>query len=175
MQRTTSRIQAVLGTGLLFCLFLSGVMGCEKDDICVDGDTPLLVIKFYDIQAPETSKAVSSLRVLGLGQEDPVDTFADQSDLDSIALPLRPEQEETTFILILDSDEEDGVETGNADTLQFSYNTQGAFISRACGFVANYDDLNSRLEPDTLNWIQNVEVINSTVQTQDTTHVSIFH
>lgn len=175
MQRMTSRVKVVLGLGLLFCLLLSGAMGCEKDDICVDGDTPLLVIKFYDIEDPETAKAVSSLRVIGLGKEDPVNTFTDRSSLDSIALPLRPEEEETTFVLILDSAEEDGIETGNADTLQFSYETLGSFVSRACGFVANYENLDSRLESDTLNWIQNIEVINPSVQTQDTTHVSIFH
>lgn len=175
MRRITPRVKVVLGLGLLFFLLLSGAMGCEKDDICVDGDTPLLIIKFYDIEDPETLKAVNNLRVIGLGKEDPVDTFADQSTLDSIALPLRAEEEETTFVLILDSDEEDGIETGNADTLQFSYETLGAFVSRACGFVANYENLDSRLEPDTLNWIQNIEVLIPSVKTQDTTHVSIFH
>ena len=29
---------------LLFLILLS----CEKDDICVDGDTPHLIIRFYD-------------------------------------------------------------------------------------------------------------------------------
>lgn len=176
MQRTSFRIRrAVSGLGLLSCLLLTGILGCEKDDICVDGDTPLLIIKFYDIEEPESSKAVNNLRIIGLGKDTPVDTFSDRSTLDSISLPLRPEEEGTTFILFLDSEEDDGVELGNADTLQFAYETQGAFVSRACGFVANYENLTALLQTDTLNWIQNIEVINPSIQTQDTTHVSIFH
>jgi hypothetical protein len=168
--------KAVPLLGLLFTLFLFGVQGCEKDDICVDGDTPLLIVKFYDSEEPETSKPVDNLRVIGLGQDTPVGTFADRSTLDSIAIPLRPEEGETTFILILDSEDADeDADSGNADTLRFTYATTGEFISRACGFVANYENLNAQLEPDPLNWIQNIEVINSSVQKQDTTHVSIFH
>ena len=91
-------------------------------------------------------------------------------------MQLRPGEEQTTFVLILDSgDADEGVDSGNADTLRFTYATSGEFISRACGFVANYENLNAQLEPDTFNWIQNIEVINSSVQKQDTTHVSIFH
>ncbi|MEM9824872.1 MAG: hypothetical protein AAF985_27555, partial [Bacteroidota bacterium] len=36
---------------------------CEKDDICVEGDTPLLVIGFYDI-TDTTFKSVNNLRIL---------------------------------------------------------------------------------------------------------------
>ncbi len=149
--------------------------GCEKDDICVDGDTPLLVIRFFDSAQPETSKAVDQLRVIGLENGDPVPTFADRSSLDSIALPLRPGEAETTFILIRDSQDEDGVETGNADTLRLSYRTSEVFISRACGFIANYEDLEGTLETGSENWIQSIEVDTTSVQNQDRSHVSIFH
>ena len=176
MRRTTLRLQqSALRRALICCLLFIGLFSCEKDDICVDGDTPLLIIRFLDNTEPDTSKDVNRLRVIGLGQEFPVNTFADRSTLDSIAIPLRPEEPETTFILINDSEDEDGVEIGNADTLRFSYGTTGAFISRACGFVANYENLESELEPDTENWIQTIEVLNASVQTQDTTHVAIFH
>lgn len=177
MQANSLRnLKALPLVGMLLSIFLFGVQGCEKDDICVDGDTPLLVIKFYDTDEPETSKPVTKLRVIGLGKDTPVNTFSDRSTLDSIAIPLRPEEGQTSFVLILDSEDGDeGVEAGNADTLRFTYDTRGEFISRACGFVANYENLNAQLEPDTLNWIQNIEVINSSVQKPDTTHVSIFH
>jgi len=159
----------------LSCLLLFGLLGCEKDDICVDGDTPLLVIRFFDSTQPETPKAVDNLRVIGLGNGDPVPTFADRSSLDSIALPLRPGETETTFILIRDSQDEDGVETGNPDTLRLNYVSREAFISRACGFIANYEDLESQLQTDSENWIQSIEVDTTSVQNQDSRHVSIYH
>jgi hypothetical protein len=155
------------------CLFSAG--GCEKDDICVDGDTPLLIIKFFDNENPENTKNVNRLRVLGFGREETVGTFTDRSTLDSIAIPLRPGELETTFIIILDSEDEQEMEIGNPDTVRFDYTTREVFISRACGFVSQYESLESRLQEGTENWIQNIEVENTSVQNMEGAHVSIFH
>ena len=161
---------------LLFIILGIVLFGaCEKDDICVDGDTPLLILRFYDAQNPETPKSVSSLRIVGLGQTDPVNTFSDRSTLDSLAIPLRVDQTETQFILILDSADEEDAETGNIDTLSFQYNTSEVFVSRACGFVANFADLTSVLTSDSENWIQNIEISNPAVIKLDSAHVKIFH
>lgn len=166
--------RASLAAGLCFLFLLGAVWSCEKDDICVDGDTALLVLRFYDISEPETSKAVSRLRVIGLGQNTPVTTFPDRSNRDSIALPLRPGEPETTFVLIFNSQDGEGGETGNADTVRFNYQTREVFISRACGFVAQYEALGAEWQPGDGNWIQNVEVVNPTVQTLQP-HVFLFH
>ena len=112
-----------------FLLLLS--WGCEKDDICVDGDTPLLIIRFFDSENPENPKSVNRLRVAGLGREQAVGTFSDRATLDSIAIPLRPGETQTTFIMILDSADEEELETGNRDTVRFDYETREVFISRA--------------------------------------------
>lgn len=176
MQQHPSPSRTPIYLAWWFCSLMSLLFaGCEKDDICVDGDTPLLVIRFFDSAQPETPKAVDQLRVIGLENGDPVPTFADRSSLDSIALPLRPGEAETAFILIRDSQDEDGVETGNADTLRLSYLTSEVFISRACGFVANYEALDGTLEAGSENWIQSIEVDTTSVQTQERRHVSIFH
>jgi len=175
MQNLLSRCKPINVMAWLCSLMIFLPVGCEKDDICVDGDTPLLVIRFFDSTQPETPKAVDQLRVIGLGNGDPVPTFADRSSLDSIALPLRPGEAETTFVLIRDSQDEDGVETGNPDTLQLSYATREEFISRACGFIANYEELASQLQTDNENWIQSIVVDTTSVQNQDSRHVSIFH
>ena len=167
-----------IGSFALVCsLYALALIGCEKDDICVDGDTPLLIIKFYDNENPDNTKSVNRLRVLGLGQDDAVDTFSDRTTLDSIAIPLRPGETQTTFILILDSedDDEDEMEIGNRDTVRFDYISREVFISRACGFVAQYEDLESDLQEGSENWIRNIEVENAFVQNLDSAHVSIFH
>lgn len=169
------RAKPVLMTLWFSSLLFVWVGGCEKDDICVDGDTPLLVIRFFDFAQPDTPKAVTRLRVLGLENGNPVPTFTDRSNLDSISLPLRPGETETSFILIRDSQDEDGVETGNPDTLRLTYLTSEVFVSRACGFIANYEDLDGQVENGSENWIQNLEVDTTSVQTQDSRHVSIYH
>ena len=69
---------------LIVLLGIFSFSACEKDDICIEGDTPQLVIRFYDIENPTEYKAVPGLRVAGAGKEFTVSTFADRSDLDSI-------------------------------------------------------------------------------------------
>ncbi len=156
-------------------LIVLGLFSCEKDDICVEGDTPLLIIRFYDAENPLEFKSVSSLRVRGLGQEFSVDTFTDRSTLDSISIPLRINQPDTGFVFISESATEDDIETGNQDTLSFTYNTREEFVSRACGFIANFEELSESLSDDGDNWIQSIEIISTTINSQASAHVEIFH
>ena len=158
--------------GILSFLFF---VQCEKDDICVDGDTPLLIIRFYDAANPTEFKQVTNLRVLGVGQATPVNTFSDRTSIDSIGIPLRVNQNSTGFALIFDSADDNDVEAGNTDILTFNYTTQEVFVSRACGFVANYEELTEDLVADTDNWIQSIEIVSPLIQTQDSAHVKIFH
>ncbi len=148
---------------------------CEKDDICVDGDTPLLVIRFYNATDTASTKNVTTLRVIGLGQSSNVDTYADRSTADSLAIPLRSDSPSTSYLLIANSADEDEVEVGNTDTLTVDHQTKEVFVSRACGFIANYENITPILTTDSDNWINTIEVISSTVKNSETAHVKIFH
>ena len=163
------------GIGLILLVGFLAISSCEKDDICVDGDTPLLIIRFYDAADSTTLKSVADLRIIGIGNGEPVNTFTDRSSTDSVAVPLRINEAFTQFQIILNSDGEDNAETGNVDTLQFNYETNEVFISRACGFVANYEIEANTLTTDTDNWIQGIEITNPSVTLQDSAHVKIFH
>lgn len=159
-------------------LLIITISACEKDDICVEGDTPQLVIRFYDAENTTEFKAVPNLRVVGAGKNVTVNTFTDRGTLDSIAIPLNPGETISEFLFIIDSaDDEDGFEAGNIDGLDFSYEVQEEFIGRACGFIANYENLTATTTPDAEIWIQNVEVAKAMVKTEDTlsAHVKIFH
>lgn len=165
----------------ILCLILitTCFSSCEKDDICVDGDTALLIVNFYDFEAEEeTEKAVAKLRVVGEGQDSPFDNEdnIDRTDLKTISIPLRANETTTTYNLISNSaDNEDGDETGNTDTVTFNYATNEVYISRACGYVIHYNELASTLTADTDNWIKNVEVVETIVENQAVTHVKIYH
>jgi len=165
-----------LQIGLLFLIAIIAIASCEKDDICVEGDTPLLVIEFYNVTDTSALKSVPSLRVVGVGQSVTVNTVSDRTSLNTISIPLKTEADETSFILINNSaSADDGSETGNVDTINFSYKRLEDFLSRGCGFVVNYDELNADLTTDDTNWIQDIEIINSQVTNADSTHVKIFH
>ncbi|WBU89640.1 DUF6452 family protein [Cellulophaga omnivescoria] len=164
--------------GILAAILLfTGFTSCEKDDICVDGDTALLIVNFYDFEAEEeTEKTVTKLRVVGEGQDTTVDTVVDRTDLTTVSIPLRANETTTTYNLISNSaDNEDGDETGNTDTVTFNYATNEVYISRACGYVIHYNELASTLNEDAENWIKNVEVVETTVENIAVTHVKIYH
>ncbi|MFS4469411.1 DUF6452 family protein [Maribacter sp. 2210JD10-5] len=163
-----------ISASILILLILVGISACEKDDICVDGDTPLLVIEFLDA-TDSTAKEVAALRVVGIGQTTTVNTFTDRSNLESIMIPLKTDEDVTRFIFIQDSDGEP--DTGNTDTLTVSYTRMEGFVSRACGFVISYENLEANAETDTDNWIQSIEIARATVTNtnSDSTHVKIYH
>lgn len=162
---------------LLVLLTIISFAACEKDDICVEGDTPLLVILFFDVDNPTVEKPVPNLRIIGLEKDSVVNTIVDRSSsLDSIGIPLRIDQNNTGFSFITGSaDDENDMETGNIDTLTFNYETKEVFISRACGFVANYEGLTDDLSADTDNWIESIEIVTSSIENSATAHVKIFH
>lgn len=163
----------------LFVFILLGILmvaSCEKDDICIEGDTPLLVIEFYDISDTTELKSVTALRVVGEDQSTTVNTISDRSDLSTITLPLKTDEDETTFLLISDSaSDESGAETGNIDTVTFNYERIEDFASRACGFVISYSNLSSNVQTDSEPWIADIEVVISNFTNSDSTHVKIFH
>lgn len=164
---------------LLFALI--PMASCEKDDICVEGDTPLLVIGFYDIDTPEEFKAVPGLRIKAIDNNSLLNNsaygFADRGNTrDSISIPLRATENNTLFEMIRNSaDNDDNMETGTIDTLQFTYKVNPEFISRACGFIPNYNELDTVREVFTTDWIKKINIIQEDVKRTNRIHVQIFH
>lgn len=162
---------------ILFLLSIVQFSSCEKDDICVEGDTPLLIIGFFDVEDTTVSKVVRTLRVIELESDTVVDTFSDRTNVDSIGIPLRIAASSTEFVFIFGSrdDEETGEPLGNRDTLQFNYEVNERFVSRACGFVANYSSLDTvrQLNP-TEDWIDRITLVDTTIDNSNSIHVKIF-
>lgn len=157
-------------------LFIISIGSCEKDDICVDADTPLLIIDFINAADTSTLKDVPNLRVVGLGQTVTVNTVADRTDLSTITIPLKTTEDTTSFLMIRNSaSDDDGFETGDIDTINITYSRTEDFVSRGCGFVVNYELNSTSLEINPNNWIADIEIVRSQVVNSDSTHVQIFH
>ncbi|WP_298480272.1 DUF6452 family protein [uncultured Maribacter sp.] len=155
-------------------------LACEKDDICVDGDTPLLQIGFYDTTDTDTALTATSIRVIGEGQTNAIqtDSLKDRTDLKNISIPLKTVGNSTSFTFILDSEDDDNNnEIGNPDTVTFSYELGDEYVSRACGFIANYNGITATLTADSDNWIKGIEFIAADINLENinTTHVKIYH
>ena len=165
---------------ILILLSIVQFSSCEKDDICVEGDTPLLIIGFFDVEDTTTAKNVPSIRVIAL-DTDPdtiVNTFSDRTNIDSIVLPLRINATSTEFAFITNSEDDADTEeeTGNTDTLRFDYVVNERFVSRACGFVANYNSLDTvrQVRPDE-DWIKRITLVDTNIVNSNAIHVKIFH
>ena len=164
-------------------MFIVNFSSCQRDDICVDGDTPLLIVGFFDIDDTTEFKPVNSLRVISLDNNTiySSETFTDQSTVsDSIFIPLQIDASSTTYAFIIDSDGDENAtqasETGNTDNLVFSYEVGEEFVSRACGFVANYNDLGAAATMDDENFIQSITIVDTNITNNPTTiNVKIFH
>ncbi|WP_047419666.1 DUF6452 family protein [Cellulophaga sp. Hel_I_12] len=158
---------------ILIIIFI-GINSCEKDDICVDGTTPLLVIRFYDNATDtETLKAPQNLRIKGQLEGVTYGAIIPNTAADSIQLPLKIDAISTTFSFTTNTTT-DAV-NDNEDVLTFDYSTTEVFVSRACGFIANYQNLSERLTTDSNNWIKRIEIVKDTIENQNAAHVKIFH
>lgn len=157
---------------IVLLMVLLSISACEKDDICVDADTPRLIIRFYDATDTTQFKDVQNLVVRGLLSSEPQDTIANIA-LDSIVLPLRVDANSTSFALTRQLGIND--EDINVDTLVVSYEIKEIFESRACGYIVNYDALQLTVKPDDSVWIQETIITTSLIENTASAHVKILH
>ena len=169
---------------LVIFLLFSVFYGCERDDICPESTatTPKLIIRFYDITEQTETKRVLGLQVQGV-DTDSIYQFATSTD--SLALPLKTDNNITSFILhkeyaIEDSgtpdDTSDDIISGNEDIINIQYSLEEVYVSRACGYKSIYKNVELRDEDDGDNWIKLIQIENPlTVDNETEAHVKIFH
>ena len=160
---------------LLFALVI--FTSCEKDDICdpTTSTTPRLIIEFYNAANPTVLRNVVNLKVTGVGQMDPLQTF---NATNTIELPLKTTEDVTTYSFIYNS--LDPINR-NEDFFEINYSRENVYVSRACGFksVFTLRDTEPIVVTDNAalpdgNWIQNVIVQTNLVENENITHVKIY-
>ena len=145
---------------LFLVLIFLVAASCEKDDFCIDPITPELVIRFYDNDNQTSTLVVTDLTVWPEGR----DTILLNQNLDSIAIPLDVNNPETIY----------NFQSGDLiDQMTITYTVDEIFVSRSCGFKANFTDLDANLESS--NWIQAFAIISTTVEDESAAHIEIFH
>lgn len=160
---------------LAFLLFLT-LSSCERDDICLEDITPYLIIRFYNYENPDQVRTVQDLKVKIEGIEGDYINETITSITDSIAVPLRIDQNRTRMVLTLAGNEVTGTED-NPDTLDLVYNQEDVFISRSCGFKTIYKDVIITYQQDDNNWIKELETESESIEIIDENeaHVKIYH
>lgn len=143
---------------LLFIIIIA-FSNCEKDDICVEATTPMLIIKFYDFTNPENSKEVNSLTVWA----NEKDSIYNKVPLDSIVIPLNLNGNNTIYKF------QSGTEI---DTINIAYERKDIFVSRSCGYKTVFENLTIET---TDTWIKDYLINNSTIENEANTHINIYH
>ena len=159
----------------IFPLLLT-LLYCESDDICPETTptTPRIIITFYDINNPDEKKTVESLAVYAI-KNNQMNIINDIYGIntDSIAIPLRDDEAFSNFKFYKDFDDLDGNPSGIEDNIYIDYEISSIFISRACGFINNYNILNF-LQQDT-GWILDNLILSDSITNENQAHVKILH
>ena len=167
------------------CLIISFslLVACEKDDICAETTTttPQLVITFKDANNINESKAVESLAVYAIENNELIliETI-NGINTDSIAIPLKNDIGISNFKFYKNYSIIDEIIEGEENHIYLEYNAVEVFVSRACGFKTNFT-LDSTLPfiktetsiPDGY-WIQNVVINTSNISTENEIHAKIY-
>jgi hypothetical protein len=152
--------------------------GCQKDDLCTadQSSSPRMVVVFKDATNPSIVKTAPNLRIKEIGSSEFAPLNFEGATLlteaDTIYLPLRSLNTLTSYNFYT---EEDGVI--NIDNIDFRYLTKDVYVSRACGFKTDYENLTLlRTEENPSNlWITGAVVISNTVNNSNEVHVEIRH
>ena len=153
-------------TLLIIVVIIFTIVGCERDDICIDETTPNLILKFLDASDENLTKGISNLEVKYLGLDK--DTVVSG---DSVFIPLRIDKD-TTRLSLTNQIATDDIRT---DTIVLSYEREEVFVGRSCGFKMIFNNI--KIESHTENWIQNTSIANSiqTIENETAAHINISH
>lgn len=143
----------------LLLLTIITISGCEKDDFCIDEITPNLILRFYDTDNPTTTLAVTDLTIWPEGR----DTIVNSQTLDSVAIPLDVNTGQTVYNLSMGT---------TVDQITIDYTVNEVFVSRSCGFKAEFSDLTAT---PTTNWIQSLALPTTIIENESAAHIQIFH
>ena len=169
---------------IIILIATATIYNCESDDICPESTltTPRMIITFYDVNNPEERKNVESLGVyIVKNNELKLINEINGVNTDSIAIPLRDDESVSNVKFCKDFSEDITIiPSGLPNHLYVYYEINERFISRACGFINNYN-LSLALPYDPLNtssstnWISDVIILNDSINNENQSHVKILH
>ena len=84
----------------------------------------------------------------------------------------------THFILEKDTNlrlDTDTSTDSNIDVIELTYTTEFVYVSRACGYKSIFNSLAITKDVDLDNWISSIEIVETTVENENTIHVRILH
>ncbi len=152
------------------------LFACEKDQICLEENTPYLIIRFYDIDNPAEDKPVPFLKVQVEGVEGDYTNETITNATDSIAIPIRAGMDKTSYKLTINGSD-DSPDNDNTDILEIQYTREDVFVSRSCGYKTIFHDVDITTDGLGAVWMQSVKpvLIPLNITNEKAAHVKVFY
>ncbi len=164
---------------VLMLVLTSLLSSCERDDLCPQDIpiTPQLFIEFFDNDNPTELLAPRNLVIVeeGVVLEDGITNFIAVSGT-NVLIPLRTNNDQTRYEFILNAVDPTDDNPQNTDTFIIDYERTEEFLSKACGFRVIFNNADAQdFGGDDGSWIQNIELINTSITDETEAHIRIFH
>ena len=145
---------------ILFLLVII-ILGCEKDDICIEGseNTSRITIDFIDYES-KGPKSIDLNSIRGIG----IDSIIEGISGTNLKLPLNVNSSKTKYLLEFNQD---------IDTLVIFHKTIHYYLNRSCGYISNFI-----VKPDTeiskdYGWIKEISIENDSIFNEEKTNILI--
>lgn len=160
-----------------FFVFGIGVFfgGCTRDDLCPaeTATTPNMIITFHDYRNENRRKAVEGISIETWETEP--DIVLRRTSSDSVSVPLNVNSHETGYRFIKTTITETDTIV-DVEEIRFSYLKKDIYVNRACGFRAEFGNLEIEEHRTTGNpWVREIKIKTDSIVDETKAHITILH
>ena len=139
-------------------------LGCEKDDICIEGseNTNRITIGFINNESKNLT-GINLSFIKGINNDS---VLSESFSGDELKLPLMVNSNETKYIL-----EQNNIK----DTLIIFHQTDHLYLNRSCGFKANFLIQSDTKITKNSGWIREVSIEQDSIFNEEKTNIFIYY
>ena len=147
---------------ILFLLFII-ILGCEKDDICIEGseNTSRITIGFIDYEN-KGDKEINLNSIRGIGLDSIIEGF----NGNNLKLPLMSNTNKTKYVFEYNE---------TLDTLIIQHQTIHKYLNRSCGYISNFILKSDTEISKNHGWIREVSIKNDSIFNELQTNILIHY
>ncbi len=144
---------------LLVIIFL----GCEKDDICIEGseNTSRITLGFVDYKS-KGPKDISLESIRGIG----IDSIIEGINGNYLKFPLMVNSNITKYVFEYNQ---------TLDTLTIHHTTIHKYLNRSCGYISNFIVKSDTEISKNHGWIREVSILNDSIFNEEKTNILIHY
>jgi len=142
---------------------LTITIGCEKDDICIEGseNTNRITIGFIDYEN-KNEIGISLNSIKGVGLDSIIEGFSGNN----LKLPLMVNSNRTQYIF---------EHNETVDTVNIHHKTVHKYLNRSCGFISNFIIKSDTEISKNHGWIREVSILNDSIFNEEKTNILIHY